>query len=116
MEYPLQPSHVIVLLQTHGFDLLAHVEAATRAVREIQRQVITLKEQTDTDVRADALHAIRQNAAALLVDHEGFCATLRDVQMLAAQISPERRRTQQFVMWDRRRRGHSADQLRASAT
>jgi hypothetical protein len=96
-------SDVIVLLQTHGFDLLAHVEAAARCAREVQYQVSLLKSATDETVRADALYAIRHNASTLLCEHDGFCTTLREVQTLAAQLSPERRHTQQFVMWDRRR-------------
>jgi hypothetical protein len=103
MENRLHPSQVIVLLQTHAFDLLADVEAAARAVREIQRQISILKERPDDAARADPLHAIRESAAALLMDHDGFCSTLREVQMLAAQLSPERRHVDQFVMWDRRR-------------
>ena len=104
MEKRLQPSDVIVLLQTHGFDLMAQVEAAARCVRDVQHQVAILKEQPDEAARADALHAIRVDAAMLLMDNDGFCSTLREVQALAAQLSPERRHTHQFVMWDRRRR------------
>ena len=110
MENQLQRSALVVLLQTHGFDLMAQVEAAARCVRDVQRQVAVLKEDPDEAARADALHAIREDAALLLVDYEGFCATLREMQALAAQLSPERRRTQQFVMWDRRRRSHASDQ------
>jgi len=108
MEKFLQPSEVIVLLQTHGFDLMAQIEASVRCVRDLQRQIAVLKDAGTDDTRADALHTIRQNASALLVDYDSFCATLRDVQTLAAQISPERRRINQFVMWDRRRRAASS--------
>ena len=102
----MEPSHaeVIVLLQTHGYDLMAQVEASARCVRELQRQIAILKEPSTDAARGDALHAIRQNAATLLTDSEGLYATLREVQTLAAQISPERRHTDQFVLWDRRRR------------
>jgi len=103
MERPLERSEVIVLLQTHALDLMAQAEASARHVREVQRHVTTLKQEPTDSARADALHAIRENAGALLMDHEGFCATLREVQELAAQLSPERRHTSQFVMWDRRR-------------
>ena len=100
----LDPTGVVVLLQTHTYDLTAHVEAASRCVREVQRHIATLKESGEDDERADALHAIRENASVLLVENDGFCATLREVQLLAARLSPERRRTHQCVMWDRRRR------------
>lgn len=103
MEKQLQPPDVIVLLQTHGVDLMAQAEAFQRCVRDVQRQVGILKTVRDDDVRGNALHAIRCNAATLLADSEGFCLTLREVQALAAQLSPERRRVDQFVMWDRRR-------------
>lgn len=103
MEMRLHPSEVIVLLQTHAFDLLAQVEASARCVRDMQRQVATLKAPHNDTAGADALHAIRQDASTLLLENDGFCATLREVQSLAAQISPERRHTDQFVMWDRRR-------------
>jgi hypothetical protein len=104
MEKRLHSADVIVLLQTHGFDLLAQVEAAARCVHDVQRQVAILKEQPDEAARADALHAIREDASMLLMDNDGFCSTLREVQSLAAQLSPERRHAHQFVMWDRRRR------------
>ena len=104
MEKRLPPSDVIVLLQTHGFDLMAQVEASMRCVRELQRQIAILKDPSGDTGRADALHIIRQHAESLLIDADGFYATLRDVQTLAAQISPERRHTDQFVMWERRRR------------
>lgn len=100
----MSPSDVIVLLQTHGFDLMAQVEASTRCVRDLQQQIAILKEPNSDAARADALHHIRQHAETLLIDADGFYATLRDVATLAAQISPERRHTNQFVMWDRRRR------------
>jgi hypothetical protein len=103
MEKQLQPAEVIVLLQTHGVDLTAQVEAFHRCVRDVQRQVGILKTDRDDDVRGNALHAIRSHAATLLSDSEGFCLTLREVQTLAAQLSPERRHLDQFVMWDRRR-------------
>jgi hypothetical protein len=103
MEKQLHSSEVIVLLQTHALDLIAQVEASARHVREVQRHAIALRQEPTDIARGDALHAIRENAAALLRDYEGFCATLRDVQELAAQLSPERRHTNQFVMWDRRR-------------
>jgi hypothetical protein len=102
MENPLRPAEVIVLIQTHGFDLMAQVEAFQRCVREVQRQVGILKT-NDEDARADALHTIRMNADTLLADSDGFCMTLREMQALAAQLSPERRHVDQFVMWDRRR-------------
>jgi hypothetical protein len=104
MEKGLQPSEVIILLQTHGFDLMAQVEASARSVREVQHHVATLKDHSDEGVRADALHAIQQHATMLLRDNDGFCTTLREVEALAAQLSPERRHMHQFVMWDRRRR------------
>ena len=103
MEKRLHPSDVIVLLQTHAFDLMAQVEASARWVRDMQQQVGILKAPRDDTARADALHAIRQDASMLLLENDGFCATLREVQSLGAQISPERRHTDQFVMWDRRR-------------
>lgn len=103
MDMRLHPSEVIVLLQTHAFDLMAQVEASARSVRDMQQQIGILKEPRDDTVRADALHAIRQDASMLLLENDGFSATLREVQSLAAQISPERRHTDQFVMWDRRR-------------
>ena len=115
MEYRLEPSAVIVLLQTHGFDLLAQVEAAARCARDIQPQVEILKGQPDEGTRGDALHAIREDASTLLLDNEGLCSTLREIQALAARLSPERRRTQQIVMWDRRRRAEPADRGSASA-
>ena len=102
MENQLHSSAFIVLLQTHGFDLMAQVEAATRCVRDVQRQIVILKEEPDEASRADALHAIREDASLLLLDYEGFCSTLREVQALAAKLSPERRHTHQLVMWDRR--------------
>lgn len=105
MEKQLERDEVIVLLQTHGFDLMAQAEAFQRSVREVQRQVGILKVNDDEDAQGDALHAIRTYAAMLLRDSEGFCATLREVQTLAARVSPERRHVDQFVMWDRRRRG-----------
>lgn len=104
---PIEPvpfSQVIVLLQAHSFDLMAQVEASARCARELQRQISILKQPVTDDARGDALHAIRQHAAELLGDSESLYATLREVQTLAAQISPERRHTDQFVMWDRRRR------------
>jgi hypothetical protein len=104
MDQQLQPSAVVVLLQTHGFDLMAQVEAAGRCVRNVQSQIGILKESHDDTARADALHGIRESAADCLIEIDGFSATLREVQTLAAQLSPERRRTHQFVMWDRRRR------------
>ena len=107
MEKRLHPSDVIILLQTHAFDLLAQVEASARCVRDVQQQVAILKDPSDEAARADALYAIRQDASTMLIEHEGFCATLREMQSLAAQISPERRHVQQFVMWDRRRRAYS---------
>ena len=115
MENRLQPSAVVVLLQTHGFDLMAQVEAAVRCVRDIQQQIAVLREQPEENARADALHAIREDASLLLMDNDGFCATLREVQALAAQLSPERRRTQQLVMWDRRRRVRSPGEGSAAA-
>src|SRR5918997_2361134 len=114
MDNQLQRSALVVLLQTHGFDLMAQIEAATRCVRDVQRQIAILREDPDEGARADALHAIREDATELLVDYEGFCSTLREVQALAAQLSPERRHTQQFVMWDRRRRSHGADRETSS--
>lgn len=103
MEKQLQPAEVIVLLQTHAVDLMAQVEAFQRSVREVQRKVGILKISGDDDAHGDALHTIRRNAAMLLSDSEGFCMTLREMQALAAQLSPERRHVDQFVMWDRRR-------------
>jgi hypothetical protein len=104
MEKRMPPSDVVILLQTHGFDLMAQVEASTRCARDLQRQITILKDSPSDAARGDALHAIRQYAESLLIDAEGFYATLRDMQTLAAQISPERRHSNQFVMWDRRRR------------
>ena len=103
MEKPLQPSDIVVLLHTHAFDLLAQVEAATRCVREIHHHVGILRDDADETARGDALHVIRDDASRLLSDNDGFCSTLREVQALAGQLTPERRRTVQFVMWDRRR-------------
>jgi hypothetical protein len=104
MENHLQAPELIVLLQTHGFDLMAQAEASARGVRDIQYHIAALKAPCDETARADALHAIRQNASMLLLENDGFCVTLREVQALAARLSPERRHTHQFVMWDRRRR------------
>ena len=115
MENRLQASELIVLLHTHGLDLLAHIEAATRAVHEIQRHLSILRQQPDEALRGDALHAIRQNAETLLRDQEGISSTLREVQMLAAALCPERRRMQQFVLWDRRRRAGASGQSPASS-
>jgi hypothetical protein len=103
MEKRFQSSEVVVLLQTHGFDLMAQVEASARWVRDMQQQIGILKAPSDDTARADAVHAIRRDASMLLLENDGFSATLREVQSLAAQISPERRHTKQFVMWDRRR-------------
>ena len=115
MDQTLPPSAVIVLLQTHGFDLMAQVEASARCVRNVQQQIGILRDAGDEAARAGALHVIRENASTCLNETDGFCATLREVQTLAAQLSPERRRTYQFVMWDRRRRPHVADPGSASA-
>ena len=104
MEKRRHPSEVIILLQTHSFDLMAQVEASARCVRDVQRHVVALKTADDESVRADALHAIQRKAELLLTENEGFSTTLREVQSLTAQLSPERRQTDQFVMWDRRRR------------
>lgn len=82
---------------------MAQVEASARCVRDLQRHIAILRAVDNDGARADALHAIRDHASTLLIDSEGFYATLHDVQALAAQISPERRHTNQFVMWDRRR-------------
>jgi len=102
MEKPLEPAQAIVLLHTHSVDLMAQVEAFQRCVRDMQRQVAILRA-SGGDAPGDALHTIRKDAATLLSDSEGFCLTVHEVQALAAQLSPERRRVDQFVMWDRRR-------------
>jgi hypothetical protein len=96
-------SNGLMALQTHGFDLMAQVEAFFRCIREVQQHVATLKENGSPSAHADALHAIRKNVATLLTDCDDFCAMLRDVQSIAEDLSPERRRERKSVASERRR-------------
>ena len=93
-------------LQAHGFDLLSQVESFLRYAREIQQQVAVLKADGHESRRAEALHAIRKNAAELLRDCEPFCETIRDVQRITETVVPERRVSERSVALDRRRQKH----------
>src|SRR5687768_12747363 len=78
------------LLEVHGFDLLAHVEAMLRHAREYQREVQRLrgilgKGQTST-VDMAPLAAVRHHLEEMHLAHASFGDSLTDARRIADSL------------------------------
>jgi hypothetical protein len=78
------------VIEVHGVDLLAQVEALLRGVTEYQRQGVRLlgtggQQPTDT-ARRDAIGAIRKRIAELKANANSLRETLDDVERIADGI------------------------------
>jgi len=82
--------HEYDLLEIHGFDLLAHVEAMLRHVREYQREVQRLRgvlskgQTTTTDRPAKA--AVREHLEELRRASVSFADTLVDIETMIGSV------------------------------
>jgi uncharacterized protein YlxW (UPF0749 family) len=78
------------VIEVHGIDLLAQVEALLRVVTEYQRQAVRLQgtpgERTTDAARRDVAVAIQKRVAELKANAKALSETLDDVERIAGGI------------------------------
>jgi hypothetical protein len=81
------------MLDVHGFDLLAQVEAMVRHVREYQREVQRLRGTMHDDAGASnavRIQRLRERTADLRTCYNDFCGTLEDIDAITTALQQGR--------------------------